>query len=56
MRRATLSLVTLALLAAGCSSESNGPSPAASKFRPDGLPTWDGLRDAVIAATKASPT
>jgi uncharacterized protein GlcG (DUF336 family) len=57
MSRLTLGLTALALLAAGCSSDDHtGPSAAASQFRPDGLPTWDGLRDAVVAATKASPT
>ena len=58
MQRLALSLTTLAVLAAGCSSDGNtGPSSStAARFRPDGLPTWDGLRDAVIAATKASPS
>ena len=58
MSRLAVTLTALAVLAAGCSSDhATGPSsPAAAKFRPDGLPTWDGLRDAVIAATKASPT
>jgi uncharacterized protein GlcG (DUF336 family) len=56
MPRPALSLFTLAILAAGCSSDGTGPTQAASKFRADGLPTWDGLRDAVVAATKASPS
>src|SRR5512135_1307569 len=56
MSRLTLGLTALALLAAGCSSDDHTGPSAASQFRPDGLPTWDGLRDAVVAATKASPT